>query len=40
VDFVACVENGYSTVPVLAGITGATMQTNEGVVTDVIGTAG
>jgi hypothetical protein len=40
VDFLTVEANGYGTVPVLAGLTAAVMQTNEGVVTDVIGTQG
>jgi hypothetical protein len=40
VDFLTNPDAGYGVVPVLAGLTAATMQTNEGVVTDVIGTHG
>jgi len=40
VDFCTSPENGYTTVPVLAGISGAVQQATEGVVVDVIGTAG
>ncbi|MBM3500498.1 MAG: hypothetical protein FJX74_17710, partial [Armatimonadetes bacterium] len=40
VDFLTVEANGYGTVPVLAGLTAAVMRTNEGVVTDVLGTAG
>ncbi len=40
VDFFKVPESGDGVVPVLLGITGATVQPTEGVVVDVIGTAG
>ena len=40
IDFRTVPESGYGVVPVLAAITGAVSRPNEGLVTDVIGTAG
>ncbi|MBI2301093.1 MAG: thermonuclease family protein [Armatimonadetes bacterium] len=39
-DFLHVAENNFGTVPVLVAITGAVQRSSEGLVTDVIGTAG
>jgi hypothetical protein len=40
VDFATVPENGFAPVPVLVGITAATMRSDQGVVVDVLGTGG
>jgi len=40
VDFATVPENGFGPVPVLVGITAATMRSDQGVVVDVLGTGG
>jgi len=40
VDFATAPENGFGPVPVLVGLTAATMRSDQGVVVDVLGTAG